>query len=66
MLPRTIQNSAVSGPQINPPQKLILAREPHLPKYICVKMCNLEREYRDFIKSRKDKIGITAYRCLLL
>ena len=25
------------------------------------KICNLEREYRDCIKSRKDKIGITRH-----
>ena len=24
-----------------------------------MKICNLEREYRDCIKSRRDKIGIT-------
>ena len=25
------------------------------------KICNLEREYRDCIKSRRDKIGITRH-----
>ena len=25
------------------------------------KICNLEREYRDYIKSRRDKIGITRH-----
>ena len=25
------------------------------------KLCNLEREYRDCIKSRRDKIGITRH-----
>ena len=25
------------------------------------KICNLEREYRDLIKSRRDKIGITRH-----
>ena len=29
--------------------------------YINEKICNLEREYRDCIKSRRDKIGITRH-----
>ena len=29
--------------------------------YICISNYNLEREYRDCIKSRRDKIGITRH-----
>ena len=36
-----------------------------LTTYTCIqvneKICNLEREYRDCIKSRRDKIGITRH-----
>ena len=38
-------------------------RSPPVFIYIQVneKICNLEREYRDCIKSRRDKIGITRH-----
>ena len=29
--------------------------------HVLQEMCNLEREYRDCIKSRRDKIGITRH-----
>ena len=42
---------------------IIILRVLQLHVYIQVieKTCNLEREYRDCIKSRRDKIGITRH-----
>ena len=33
----------------------------HKQRLLFEKICNLEREYRDCIKSRRDKIGITRH-----